>query len=419
MTVDDIIKKAIFRMLFSYRLFGNLACNLRRVHREEIKTMATDAKSLFYSEEFVRGHKEEEITFVVAHEVLHAALGHCNPYRMGNRKIMVIDGLGRETYLWGIACDYVVNYILKEVVDEAQRSGKKVFMIMPKSALYDVKYKGMTVEQVYSELAQESKGWPKKPKSSGAGNLPGMPGNQGVCDDHMSAEELKTLIGDAEAKKIEGQWKNRLEKELIAMKQQQGHLPSSMQCLEALIMTEPKVDWRQLLHDHVMNMYKSTYQLNPPNKRFFHLNMIMPSVQGEHLDAGLAVDTSGSFVSFLPIIYGELQHIFNSFDSYNITLIEADAAVDAVYDYGLGEDFTSNTPKGTGGGGTSFVPACDWLTENRPNVKLLIYATDGYGTFPTVPPGYHVIWIVPKGQLAPEKFPFGEVVVFDPEEGTL
>lgn len=183
-----------------------------------------------------------------------------------------------------------------------------------------------------------------------------------------------------------------------------------------LITTEPKIDWRELLSNYVMNMFKSVYQMNPPNKRFFHLNMIMPSVQGEHVEFAVASDTSGSMVSYLPKVYGELQHIFNTFDSYDLTLIEADAAVDAVYRYTVGEDFQSNLPKGSGGGGTSFVPAIRWVEDNMPNCRVMIYSTDGYGTFPDTPPQFDVVWIVPKGCLAADKFPFGYVVEFDPDE---
>lgn len=76
MTIEEQLKKAIFRMLFSYRLFGSLACGLRRVEKKDISTMATDAKNLYYNSDFVKKNTEEENTFIIAHEVLHAALGH-------------------------------------------------------------------------------------------------------------------------------------------------------------------------------------------------------------------------------------------------------------------------------------------------------------------------------------------------------
>lgn len=414
MNTDDIIKKSVFRMLFSYRHFGNLACSLQRVESSTIPTMATDAKKIYYNVDFVKKLHEEELTFIVAHEVLHAALGHANPYRQGGRNLMCCDAAGNTISLWNVACDYVVNYLIQEVIDEFERAGKKAFMRMPAGALYDKAHVGKSVEQVYSELADSSKSWPKMALAGGP-PLPSLPGGKSLLDDHISQEKLKTMIGDAEAKNIESQWKNRVEKEIISAKQH-GTLSSSMKCLEALISTEQKVDWREHLGVYVMNMYKSVYQLNPPNKRFFHLNMIMPSVQGEHIDIALAVDTSGSMIRYLPEIYGELQHIFQAFDSYDLTLIEADASVDAVYSYSIGESFQDNVPKGSGGGGTSFIPAIEWVKENKSDVKVLVYCTDGWGDFPEVPPDFDVIWVTPKGCLEPSKFPFGEVVVYIPED---
>jgi predicted metal-dependent peptidase len=417
MKSDEMIKKSIFRMLFSYRMFGNLACSLQRVESKTIPTMATDAKKMYYNDEFVKTLPEEELTFIVAHEVLHAALGHANPYRQGGRNIIVVDSMGNRITLWNVACDYVVNYLIQAVIDEAAKASKKCFMRMPKQALYDAKYFGKTVEVVYSELAQESKNWQQVPipGGSGAGSMPMIPGGKTLVDDHIPGELLKTMVGDAEAKNLEGQWKNRLEKEIISAKQR-GDISGAVKCLESLISTEEKVDWRETLNNYVMNMYKSVYQLNPPNKRFFHLNMVMPSVQGEHIDVALAVDTSGSMLSYLPEIYGELQHIFEAFDSYDLTLIEADCNVDAVYNYSFGESFQDNIPKGTGGGGTSFIPAIRWVQENKPDVKVMVYCTDGWGAFPEVPPDFDVIWVTPKGCLDPEKFPFGDVVVYIPED---
>jgi predicted metal-dependent peptidase len=60
----------------------------------------------------------------------------------------------------------------------------------------------------------------------------------------------------------------------------------------------------------------------------------------------------------------------------------------------------------TGGGGTSFVPVFKKVEELGITPALLIYFTDGYGTFPDEPPPYPVIWVMTE-DVTP---PFGEVV---------
>jgi predicted metal-dependent peptidase len=41
---------------------------------------------------------------------------------------------------------------------------------------------------------------------------------------------------------------------------------------------------------------------------------------------------------------------------------------------------------------------------------VIVYLTDGFGDFPLEPPKLPVLWVVTPGGLAPEGFPFGEVV---------
>jgi predicted metal-dependent peptidase len=68
----------------------------------------------------------------------------------------------------------------------------------------------------------------------------------------------------------------------------------------------------------------------------------------------------------------------------------------------------------TGRGGTDFRPVFRWLEEQDQFVDAtrspLVFATDGYGTFPTAPPACPVIWLrTPRG-LQESLFPFGVVV---------
>jgi len=41
--------------------------------------------------------------------------------------------------------------------------------------------------------------------------------------------------------------------------------------------------------------------------------------------------------------------------------------------------------------------------------SVLIYLTDGYGTFPETEPDQPVLWVVTAGGLASHNFPFGSV----------
>ena len=79
------------------------------------------------------GLSEAELRFVLAHEMLHAALRHQD--RTG----------GRDAYLWNVAADYVINGWLVEMgVGE-----------MPEGLLYDPALKGLSTEAVYDLIARD------------------------------------------------------------------------------------------------------------------------------------------------------------------------------------------------------------------------------------------------------------------------
>ncbi|MEV4050493.1 hypothetical protein AB0J55_04835 [Amycolatopsis sp. NPDC049688] len=75
----------------------------------------------------------EEWRFVLAHEMLHAALRH-------DRR-----ALGRNPYLWNVACDYVINgWLVAMGVGE-----------LPDGLLHDQQLTGMSAESVYDTLTTD------------------------------------------------------------------------------------------------------------------------------------------------------------------------------------------------------------------------------------------------------------------------
>ena len=75
----------------------------------------------------------------------------------------------------------------------------------------------------------------------------------------------------------------------------------------------------------------------------------------------------------------------------------------------LGRGDAPPKPKG---GGTSLVPFFERVKrdEDADVTDLLVYLTDGYGSFPSAAPEQTVLWAVTPGGLASPDFPFGSVV---------
>ncbi|NOL39498.1 hypothetical protein HPO96_04490 [Kribbella sandramycini] len=98
---------------------------------------------------------QHEWRFVMAHEMLHAALRHGE--RVG----------GRDPYLWNVAADLVINGWLLEMGVGS----------MPDGALYDASLKGMSAEEVYDRIATDLRRYRKLAtlRGTGLGDVLGHP----------------------------------------------------------------------------------------------------------------------------------------------------------------------------------------------------------------------------------------------------
>ena len=123
-----------------------------------------------------------------------------------------------------------------------------------------------------------------------------------------------------------------------------------------------------------------------------------------------AIDTSGS------ISNKDLGEIFSEIRSYRelfpcrLTVIQCDAKIQSIETFEE-LDGTEIPEKMNvfGRGGTDFRPVFDWAIENDPS-SLLIYATDGFGSFPQFEIPNEVIWLLTRRHVDTSHFPFGSCV---------
>ena len=130
-------RQALGWFVSSYPLLGALAAAFKlvekadvcRVHGIAIAAISPAAAELYVNPRVAL--TQDEFRFVIAHELLHAALRHDT------------RGGGRDPWLWNVACDFVINGWLTEMsVGD-----------LPATALYDPALKGKSAEQVYDEIA--------------------------------------------------------------------------------------------------------------------------------------------------------------------------------------------------------------------------------------------------------------------------
>jgi len=189
----------------------------------------------------------------------------------------------------------------------------------------------------------------------------------------------------------------------------QGKEPAGFDRLVTEVL-KPKVDWKALLRRYVTQMVPYDYSYLKPSKRS-PPKIILPGIaKGEQVEALVAVDTSGSISDEeLAQFLSEIRWVARNYPSINLSLVSCDAEIQTEEQIKSRYELDRFRPKG--GGGTDFRPVFDLAMKRR--ARLVIYLTDGWGTFPEKKPSFPVIWVVTE-QGAPENhFPFGKVVKMD------
>jgi predicted metal-dependent peptidase len=404
------LTKARVQLLFQQPFFATLCLRLTLIPGP-VPTMATNGKVIYYNPAFVDSLTAEELQGVLAHEVLHCALGHhC---RRGSRK----------PRLWNVAADYAINPIVL-----------KNGMALPEGALIKPEFEGLSAEEIYATLKQEDSGSNSQSQggaggmsqgasqsksgcgSSGAGSqqaepLPLIdegdlnqprPGGFGEVLD--ATDETGNPVSEAESTRQATEWAIVAE-QASRMAKLCGHEPAGVE-LPLKEARQSKQDWRAILRDFVSASVASDYRWFPPNRRYVSSGLYLPSVYHEGIGKiVIGVDTSGSIgEEELRQFAGEICAVSEQAQPELIHVVYCDAAVSSTQEFGPSEPIILE-PKG--GGGTDFRPVFEWVSQNDIQPICLIYLTDlCCHDYPASPPSYPVLWVTDSRRTAP----FGETI---------
>lgn len=332
----------------------------------EVNTAATDGKRIYLSESFTDNLLVDELDGVLIHEVLHMALMHC------------IRRLSREPMRWNIACDIVVNGMIKEAN-----------IVLPAGAIFDDELSKLSAEDIYERL-------PESRYRDLEIDIDLLDGNQPI-----SPGELRSYWGAAAAQA------SVVTDRALSLGRFAGTNPygASREWREV---KEPEIDWRTILWSF---MVRTPTDYAGFDRRFVGRGLYLDSFEGETVSVAVCLDTSASvrdeeLSSFLV----ELKSILNSYPGISCDLYFADAEL-----YGpfrLDDQTTIPSPKG--GGGTSFDEffraVSERIDEGDFDIErsLAIYMTDGYAAFPDEPE-FPVLWVLTSGGIDSETVPYGSV----------
>ncbi len=162
------------KMLVKYPFFGSVVANVEYKENKNIETAGTDGKTIYYNPKYLEKLSQEEQIFLFAHEVCHIAFNH------------IFRSEGKNSYIWNIATDAVINAFLK-------RDGLKMVeggIDMADAINYDA-------EQLYEKLLKEK----QQKNSRSGGNFSSdtesqkKQNNQSSGSSERTSEEEKQDVG--------------------------------------------------------------------------------------------------------------------------------------------------------------------------------------------------------------------------------
>lgn len=376
-------------MLNTYKtasFFSFVLYNLRIYPSDTLQTAGTDGLTIAVNPAFFDSLSQEHRIFLLLHETLHVCLKHITRKQSRNHQ------------LFNCAADYVINQSLKDYG-----------ISVPKMALLDSAYRGMTTEAVYEILAKDMSNQNADPDyedllpagslSQGTGQGQSQGQGQGK---QQTVQEIEQAVNDI---------LKSAETAAIFGGNGTGNLPADLaRHMEEL--AHPKLPWYTILQNFLHETSKSSYSFSRPNRKFFP-KFYLPSLHSEGLSRiDFILDTSGSisdndFKQFIT----EVDKVLKQFSPEKIGFSQFDTKF---WGTQMIDQFTDVTKLEYRGGGGTDITSTLKAVKDYPT-KCFIIFTDGWLSTDHLPePTIPVVWCVHGGH---ESFKphFGKVIHFELE----
>ena len=384
MLIDSKISQAKAKLLVDYPLFGTIASRLELVVNNDIQAFKSDGIKLEYNSDFFQNLTVSEMEFVFANGAMHASLSH--EQRRNDR----------SGWLWQMATDLAINDMLVQ-------NG----MDRPDEAQYRVRFEGMYAEEIYAalkdDILREDEGLEYEaddvndinPNESSEGSK-----LNGLDETSLCTTSDQELQEQTQAEQLFDEFA----KATLEAEEKAGELPLHVDRFFKLTCSS-KIDWRDELKVAIDMFYRDDYTLMPPNKKFLHVGIYLPSSTSQRFKLVVAVDSSGSIdEELLNEFLSELNFLMNTIPNYQVDLLVCDERIQLHKTFYSGDILDCEIK---GSGATDFRPVFEFVERELADTKLLLYFSDLDGKFPHVEPSYKVKWIAPKEV----EIPFGEIIV--------
>lgn len=377
------------RILCNNGFYGLLLMHMKYGLDAECGTAYTDGKVIRFDPKFLDELNDDELDFIMMHEILHVALKHC------------FRGRELEKELYNIACDIVVNsnILLSNNMDTRTitlRSDGEAMHLAP-NGKEGYEY---TAEEVYNMLQKNLGMNNAKLQSNGK-----TKNTTNIIDNHTKWQQIE------KNEELEELWISRLDEVSKTIEIRDSIINrETMPAFAQRRLKELKnaqTDWREILidflHEEVVD-----YSFMPPDRRFDDCPFFLPDFNDKDIKPEnilFMIDTSASMKDdMVTAAYSEVKGAIEQFNGKLIGMLGFfDAVVIEPVPFENEEEF--EMIKAIGGGGTNFQIIFnyvkEYMTDNLP-VSIIIL-TDGYAPFPkeSEAMGIPVIWLLNNEKVNP------------------
>jgi predicted metal-dependent peptidase len=427
---------------------------------ENIPTACVDGTTIFYNKEFVASLDNDELVGLTVHEILHPLLDHLTRLKQHFKLNQHVANCAADYELNRFMTQY--NATAKEpivlppnaLLDE-KRFGTRAAESIFRELLEEFEQKQKELQGALDDLLDQidddsgdsdsdsdsGSGDSDSDSDSGSGDSDSGSGDSGSGDSDSGSGDsgsdsgsdsdsdsdsgsggsnddkklektkphMKPTWGDFEpakdqktAEEVQKKWRSLLQS-CIQTARLKGDNSPFLSELENMV--ESPVDLESILSRYMDEFAISDESTNTDRRYLAYHDICIAGMDSEqHGTLVFVKDTSGSMSQ--PILEQCVSVVQSACDRLRfnrIVVIDADDGVRNVEEFTPFDDIPL---KAVGNGGTDFRPAFEYIEEEIPEARAVVYMTDGYGAFPKYAPDTPVLWLT----WGIDDYPFGDVL---------
>ncbi len=406
------VKRGLRLLTVSLPYLSGLAAAVRVTLDARVPTMGVFASGrLVVNPAFAEKLRENELVFVLAHELLHLALRTHDRAR------------GSHHLEFNYAHDYIINDILrKELGMERVPAGG---LDMPGASK-------RSAEEIVLEMRRNAEIMPSKTAVFGGeettvgrlfgprGRGPGGAAVEADAGDVLESQREKEMFPGEVAQQAEqvAAVKERASNSLAmaravgALKGLRGDDPGATSEVVTALRGIYRTPWEVVLQRWMESVAPGERTFVRASRRGAdRSDVVLPGRRREGWMLTVILDTSGSMIDELPRALGAIADFCDAVAVDRIRLLQCDVAVTS--DETVTPDELAQYQV-SGFGGSDLTPAMDLLAAD-PQVRAAAIITDGDIQFPPAAMPYAVLWVLPPTRSAGFAPGYGRVVVMDGE----